>query len=108
MKAVHVPTELEMLAKQTVHAAFDTAYPLDLIFGGKLLVALKAVEAIASVHPVQVLRHLGVLKLPLGLRSNFNVPLIKDGITRVLNLDFQIAPPVVPFSRKPAMSLPPS
>ena len=67
----------------------ETAYRLDLIVGGKLLVELKAVDAIAPVHEVQVVTYLKLLKLPLGLLINFNVPLIKNGISRILNLDFQ-------------------
>lgn len=65
------------------------AYRLDLIVDGLLLVELKAVEAIDPVHRVQVLTYLKLLQLPLGLLINFNVPLIKDGIHRVLNLNFQ-------------------
>ena len=67
----------------------DAAYRLDLIIGGKLLVELKAVESILPVHRVQVATYLRLLHLPLGLLINFNVPLIKDGIHRVLNLDFR-------------------
>ena len=67
----------------------ETAYRLDLIVGGNLLVELKAVDAIAPVHAVQVVTYLKILKLPLGLLINFNVPLIKNGISRILNLDFQ-------------------
>ena len=67
----------------------ETAFRLDLIVGGKLLVELKAVEAVAAVHEVQVVTYLKLLKLPLGLLINFNVPLIKNGISRILNLDFQ-------------------
>jgi GxxExxY protein len=65
------------------------AYRLDLIVNGRLLVELKAIESIQPIHRVQVTTYLKLLKLPLGLLINFNVPLIKDGITRVLNLDFQ-------------------
>jgi iron complex transport system substrate-binding protein len=69
--------------------AIENAYRLDLIINGQLLVELKAVEAIQPIHRVQVTTYLKLLKLPLGLLINFNVPLIKDGVTRVLNLDFQ-------------------
>ena len=72
--------------------AIDTAYRLDLIVGGKLLVELKAVESIAPIHQAQVVTYLKLLELPLGLLINFNVPLIKDGIHRILNLGFQSAP----------------
>lgn len=69
--------------------AVENACRLDLIVEGKLLLALKAVEAIQPIHRIQVTTYLRLLKLPLGLLINFNVPLIKDGITRVLNLDFR-------------------
>ena len=69
--------------------SIETAYRLDLIINGSLLVELKAIESIQPIHRVQVTTYLKLLKLPLGLLINFNVPLIKDGITRVLNLDFQ-------------------
>lgn len=67
----------------------DTAYRLDLIVGGKLLVELKAIEAIAPIHQAQVVTYLRLLRLPLGLLINFNVPLIRDGIQRILNLAFR-------------------
>jgi GxxExxY protein len=69
--------------------SIDNAYWLDLVINGRLLVELKAIESIQPIHRVQVTTYLKLLKLPLGLLINFNVPLIKDGITRVLNLDFQ-------------------
>ena len=75
----------------------ETAFRLDLIVGGKLLVELKAVEAVAAVHEVQVVTYLKLLKLPLGLLINFNVPLIKNGIARILNLDFQTEVSAPPF-----------
>lgn len=67
----------------------ENAYRLDLLINNRLLVELKTVESVQSIHRVQVTTYLKLLKLPLGLLINFNVPLIKDGITRVLNLDFQ-------------------
>ena len=69
--------------------SIENAYRLDLIINGRLLVELKAIESIQPIHRVQVTTYLKLLKLPLGLLINFNIPLIKDGITRVLNLDFQ-------------------
>jgi GxxExxY protein len=67
----------------------DAAYRLDLIVNGRLLIETKAVEALLPVHRVQVATYLRLLHQPLGLLINFNVPLIKDGIHRVLNLEFQ-------------------
>lgn len=67
----------------------ERAYRADMIVGGALVLELKAIEAIQPIHRVQLTTYLRLLKLPLGLLINFNVPLIRDGITRVLNLDFQ-------------------
>ncbi len=72
--------------------AIETAYRLDLIVGHRLLVELKAVEVIAPIHQAQVVTYLKLLELPLGLLINFNVPLIKDGIHRILNLSFRSDP----------------
>ncbi len=69
--------------------AIPHAYRLDLLVNGRLLLELKAIEALQPIHRVQVATYLRLLRLPLGLLINFNVPLIKDGITRVLNLDFR-------------------
>lgn len=70
----------------------QNAYRLDLVINDLLLVELKAIESIQAIHRVQVTTYLRLLKLPLGLLINFNVPLIKDGISRVLNLDFRRPP----------------
>jgi len=68
------------------------AYRLDLIINKLLIVEIKAIEAILPIHRVQLTTYLKLMKLPLGLLINFNVPLIKNGITRVLNLDFRTEP----------------
>jgi len=44
----------------------------------------KAVEQIIPVHHAQVLTYLKLTKLRLGLLVNFNVPLIKDGLKRII------------------------
>ncbi len=81
----------------------ETAYRLDLIVGGRLLVELKAVEAIAPIHQAQVVTYLKLLELPLGLLINFNAPLIKDGIHRILNLNFQ-SDSSLPTSLRPTLA----
>ncbi len=57
---------------------------LDLLVGGKLVVELKAVDALASIHTAQMVSYLKVTGHQLGLLINFNVPLLKDGIKRVI------------------------
>ena len=76
---------------QTVH----NAYRIDLFVDQFLLLELKAVESIQPIHRVQLATYLRLSRLPLGLLINFNVPLLKDGLHRILNLDFQTkAPPL--------------
>lgn len=57
----------------------------DLIVENKVIIELKSVEIIAPVHPKQLLTYLKLTDLKLGLLINFNVPLIKNGITRIVN-----------------------
>lgn len=63
----------------------DIGFRADMIVGGKVVVEIKSVESIAPVHPKQLRTYLRLMDLKLGLLINFNVPLIKDGITRVVN-----------------------
>ncbi len=62
----------------------DVGFRIDLLVGQRLIVELKAVEAILPIHEAQVLTYLKVTENRLGLLVNFNVPLIKKGIQRVI------------------------
>ena len=57
----------------------------DLIVEDQVLVEIKSVSLITSVHHKQVLTYLKLTNLKLGLLINFNEALIKDGITRIVN-----------------------
>lgn len=58
---------------------------LDLLIGGSLVVELKAIDALSSVHTAQVVAYLKATGHQLGLLVNFNVPILKSGIRRVIN-----------------------
>jgi GxxExxY protein len=60
----------------------DEGYRIDLLVGGCVIVELKHVEAVLPVHRAQLLTYLKLTGHPLGFLINFNVPLIKDGISR--------------------------
>lgn len=64
---------------------FDEAFRADLLVEQKVVVELKSVEELKNVHRKQLLTYLRLMDLRLGLLINFNVELIKDGITRVAN-----------------------
>ena len=57
---------------------------IDLIVGGIVLVELKAVPRLRPFHKYQVQSYLRTTGLPIGLLMNFNAPLLKDGLERVL------------------------
>ena len=57
---------------------------VDLVVAGQLVVEVKAVEQLASVHRGQVLSYLRVSNLPIGLLVNFNVGALPDGLKRIV------------------------
>jgi GxxExxY protein len=57
---------------------------LDLLVSDKLVVELKAVEALLPVHKAQVISYLKATNLHLGLLVNFNVSVLRDGIQRII------------------------
>ena len=63
----------------------DIGFRADLIVEDKVIVELKSVEQIAPVHMKQLLTYLRLADKRLGLLINFGAPLIKDGITRIVN-----------------------
>ena len=58
------------------------AYRLDVVVEEKVIVEVKAVERILSVHKAQLLTYLRITGTPVGLLINFNSPVLKDGIVR--------------------------
>ncbi|MBP6431885.1 MAG: GxxExxY protein [Ferruginibacter sp.] len=57
----------------------------DIVVCNKVILELKSVESLAEVHYKQLLTYLKLTDLKLGLLINFNVPLIKNGIHRIVN-----------------------
>ncbi len=63
----------------------ECAYRLDLVVNNLIIVELKSVEKIEPVHEAQLLTYLRLKNLWLGLLINFNVPLLREGIRRIVN-----------------------
>jgi len=63
----------------------EVGFRADLVVEDLVIVEVKASEATAPVHRKQLLTHLRLAGKRLGLLINFNVALIKDGITRIAN-----------------------
>ena len=57
---------------------------IDVVVDSSVIVEIKAVEGIHPVHKAQLLTYLKLTGYRLGLLVNFNVPAIKNGITRVV------------------------
>jgi GxxExxY protein len=63
----------------------DAGFRADLVVEDKVIVEVKSVELLAPVHKKQLLTYLRLADKRLGLLINFQVALIKDGITRIVN-----------------------
>jgi GxxExxY protein len=62
----------------------DAGLRLDLIVARRIIVEVKAVEKMHPVFDAQLLTYLKLTNLRLGILINFNVPLIRDGIKRII------------------------
>jgi GxxExxY protein len=63
----------------------EVGFRADLIVEREVLVEIKSVETISSVHKKQVISYLRLTNLEIGLLINFNEELLKDGKTRLFN-----------------------
>jgi GxxExxY protein len=57
---------------------------LDFLVGNRLVLELKAVEDLHKLHYAQVKTYLKISGCELGLLINFNVPILRDGIKRII------------------------
>jgi len=60
-------------------------YYVDFVVENRVIVELKAVTEVARIHECQVLTQLKLTALPVGLLINFNVPILVNGVTRLVN-----------------------
>jgi GxxExxY protein len=63
----------------------DCGFRADLVVEGRVAVELKCKEALHPVDEAQLLSHLRLLNIPVGLLINFHVVLLRDGIRRMVN-----------------------
>ena len=63
----------------------DQGFRIDLLVEDGVVVELKSIEKVRSVHVKQLLTYLRLSNKSLGLLINFNENLLKNGITRVVN-----------------------
>jgi len=63
----------------------DCGYRLDVVVADQVIIELKRVPELLPVHEAQLLTYLKLSGLRLGLLVNFNVPVLKNGIKRIVN-----------------------
>jgi GxxExxY protein len=63
----------------------DCGFRADLVVNGEVVVEIKCKEALHPVDQAQILSHLRLLNLHVGLLINFHVAFLKDGVNRMVN-----------------------
>jgi GxxExxY protein len=63
----------------------DCGYRLDLVVEDEVIVELKAVEQLTAIFEAQLLSYLRLTGKKVGLLINFHVPVLKNGIKRIVN-----------------------
>jgi GxxExxY protein len=62
----------------------ECGYRMDVVVDGKVLLELKSIDSVEGIHKAQVLTYLRLSGLRTALLLNFNVPVLKNGITRLV------------------------
>ena len=73
---------MPLVYKEVKH---EVGYRLDMLVEHKVIIEVKAIEALAPVHFAQTLTYLKLSGKKLGLLINFNTKVLKDGIHRLVN-----------------------
>ena len=63
----------------------DCAYRLDVVVEKKIILEIKSVESLLPIHQAQLLTYLRLSGLSVGLLINFNVPVVKHELKRLVN-----------------------
>ena len=79
-----VPFQRQKLVKAEYKGVYVEERRLDLLVGKRLVVELKAVKSFAPIHRARVISYLKLTGHQLGLLINFNVPVLKEGVQRVI------------------------
>ena len=81
---------LEVVIEQAIPVIYeevklDVGFRADLIVENKVVIEVKSIEALATIHGKILLTYLRLMDKKLGLLINFNVELVKNGVKRVVN-----------------------
>ncbi|OGI38463.1 MAG: GxxExxY protein [Candidatus Muproteobacteria bacterium RBG_16_64_10] len=84
LRGIKVEKEVALPVKYK-NIEFPAGYRADLLVEESVMVELKAVDALSTIHTAQLLSYLRMSGLRLGLLINFNVSRLTDGVKRVVN-----------------------
>jgi len=62
----------------------DAGYFMDIVIESQLVLELKTVEKLLPIHEAQLLTYLKLSGIHTGLLINFNTPVLRDGIKRIV------------------------
>jgi len=62
----------------------DCGYRIDIVVEERLILELRSAERLLPIHEAQVLTYMRLSGIPTGLLLNFNTPVLKDGIRRLM------------------------
>ena len=62
----------------------DCGYRLDFLVDNKVILELKTVDELTNSHKAQLLTYLRITGCKVGLLINYNAPVLKDGIKRLI------------------------
>jgi GxxExxY protein len=65
-------------------AKLDCGYRIDLLVDNRVILELKSVDCLEPIHEAQILTYLKLTNLKVGLLINFNVPVLRDGVKRLI------------------------
>jgi GxxExxY protein len=63
----------------------DCSYRMDFVVEEYLVIEIKAVDHLLAIHEAQLLTYLKLSNRKIGLLINFNVPLLRDGVKRMVH-----------------------
>lgn len=63
----------------------DCGYIMDIVVEDEIILEIKAVDRLIPVNDAQLLSYLKLYNKRIGLLMNFHVPVLKDGLKRLVN-----------------------
>jgi len=89
-------TKTSVLTQRAVPVTYKekvlcASYRIDLIVEDTVVVEIKSVDRVLPVHEAQTLTYLALTECPVALLINFNVPLLVEGVHRLLNKTRKVA-----------------